>query len=1385
MLEVISELLLQSVVPRLVANRLDVGIHHALVGLRNQIWKPTPENHNLQGTLLRALRDGVETTTRRGLKSLSELDQQRVEQWLNRQTQTINREIDALQWGKRPSLETTEAWGMLLRATPEELDAMGQRQINGQLRQMKATMERRFQVETLPPSFREEFEAEWLPWVSLYLAEAIKTNPQVAEILQVNLLMDIQLEVRQLIEALSNPQDFLGAVQLIDFNVKELRAELANWQKDLQGQIGSGFEDTQRQMEDMNQQLQEQLDQVLAVLGRMQKAVPKSGSTNVITVPPNVDHWLGRETEIAQILAWMADPAVDIVGVHGLGGVGKSALVARIFDQTEGFVAKFWADVSQKPSFDAFAEQALNTLGGYSLGQLIQLDATELTNHLLTTLNQRRCLLVIDNLETLLDESRHWVDSSYGQFFDRWAAQGKTSLLVMTTQEKPVLFQAKPCWLGLQGITATTGGKLLQELGIQGELSDLEAFAAAVDGHPLTLYLVAGFLREYCEAQLSRASELGLTEFDQLADAAVGSHRSQREVRRAWILQQHLDRLSPELHDVLVRLSVYRQPFDRNAAAFMLGQGNETADPLLTQWWLQELLNRSLLSQPEAGRYQFLPFVMAYLSQQIPDPATAHQRAIAYYQSIAQPESKWKTLPDIAPHLEMVYHYLAQGALDQAYDTLMLLERFLTWGHQTLRAELCGQLLAAFDRRPAPSPADQEKMGWLLSGLSAVTRSQGQFKSALLYSERLLAISHTLGNQQLEARALLGLGNVYTSLSQHTEATEYLEHALAIAREIGSRAEEGYALGSLGDVHQSFSEYGKAIEYYEQQLIIAREIGDRTEEEVAMWNLGRSYDSLSQDAKAIECYEEVLIIIRDTSHHHKTLPVVYFLSNIYWRLSQYDKAIEHYKQSFLVTRDIGDRFAEQIALSYLLTAYENLGQNDKAIKYLKQQLTIVRKTGNRQSEGLILGALGVAYKKLRQYAKAIEYYEQCLTIAREMGDRAREGRTLGRAGDAYQHLCQYAKALECYEQQLIIVRKTGDRQSEGLILGALGVAYKKLRQYAKAIECYEQCLTIAREMGDRAREGRTLGLAGDAYQGLGQYAKALECCEQSLTVAREMGDLSFEEMALGCMGNAYQGLGQYAKAIECYEQQLTIVREMGDRAGEGKTLGLAGDAYQCLDQYAKAIECYEQSLTVAREMGDLSFEEMALGSMGNAYHRLGRYAKAIECYEQQLTIVREMGDRSGEGNILCSLGNAYQHLSQYAKAIECYEQQLTIAREIWDRQSEQVALYNLGNTFDALGQHQIAFTYYQPALQLARELQKATSPAHTHFVQGITQNKRENFALALEHYQQAQSLYEQGNFALALDHYRQAKTLYSRTEGNATWANKCEEWIQHIQKRLS
>ena len=86
----------------------------------------------------------------------------------------------------------------------------------------------------------------------------------------------------------------------------------------------------------------------------------------------------------------------------------------------------------------------------------------------------------------------------------------------------------------------------------------------------------------------------------------------------------------------------------------------------------------------------------------------------------------------------------------------------------------------------------------------------------------------------------------------------WLEAALNAARQLQDRPNEGVHLGNLGIAWKDLGEVRKAIEYYEQALIISREIGDRHGEGTHLGNLGGAWRNLGDKAKACALMKEAV-----------------------------------------------------------------------------------------------------------------------------------------------------------------------------------------------------------------------------------------------------------------------------------------------------------------------------------------------------------------------------------------------------------------------------------------------------------------------------------------------------------------------------------------------
>jgi len=842
---------------------------------------------------------------------------------------------------------------------------------------------------------------------------------------------------------------------------------------------------------------------------------------------PDLRFFQGRGAEQTELTDWLADPAVSLIGVRGEGGIGKSTLMAKVFAESLGFAGKFWADVRTGSSMAALAGRALQELGVLP-AQVEKIEEKDLIPRLLRLLQQGRYLLAIDNLESVLTATGVW-QSGYDEFLAGFQDLGSGSVLLLGSREYPPKYFGwrQSRWLTVEhGLEPTEGAALLAALEVEDTQEHRVAVSVQVQGNPLALALLAGWLRtEYRpgERTVERLQQTDLLQME-------GRHRGESQVSVERVLQWSMDRLTPALQNLLAQVSIFRGAFNYIAAATLI------LEQAVNETDLNDLERRSLLQVlPERDKYKLRVFriqprIREFAQKQTVDLTNAHERAIQYFWNSRQTEFGTEdNLMAIIEYEETFYHECQLSRYSDAFKTVLVCDRFLTLrGYYLTLVVLYSQLHMDWQ----PTLAERQDYAAVCNNLGATYYLLGQYQEAIALQQQSLAIKRETGDRSGKAAALGGLGNAYRSLGQYQEAIALHQEALAIQREIGDRSGEANSLGNLGGAYQALGQYQEAIALQQQSLAIMRETGDRSGEANSLINLGNVYQALGQYQEAIALQQQSLAIMRETGNRGGEANSLGNLGATYYLLGQYQEAIALQQQSLAIKREIGDRNGEATSLANLGIAYQSLGQYQEAIALQQQSLAIMREIGNRGGEANSLGNLGNAYDSLGQYQKAIALQQQSLAVKREIGDRSGEATSLIGLGNGYQSLGQYQEAIAFQQQSLAIMREIGDRRGEASSLIGLGNGYQSLGQYQEAIALQQQSLAIMREIGNRGGEATSLGNLGAAYRSLGQYQEAIALHQQSLAIKREIGDRSGEATSLWNLSNIYQQQGKIRKARE-------------------------------------------------------------------------------------------------------------------------------------------------------------------------------------------------------------------------------------------------------------
>jgi WD40 repeat protein len=336
----------------------------------------------------------------------------------------------------------------------------------------------------------------------------------------------------------------------------------------------------------------------------------------------------GRDEELVCLKQWVLTEQCRLILLLGIGGIGKSTLAAKLVQQIQAqFGVIVWRSLQNAPPFEEWLEEVLPVLlraQGEDIALPSSLDGKLLK--LMEGLRSCRCLLVLDNAETILSMGQTGQYragyEAYGQLFNEIGETSHQSCLLLTSREKPreivMLDGAERSvrTLRLKGLNPEAGQNLFRYKGtFVGTELEWKALVTHYSGNPLALKLVAAATQELFNGRIAEVLnyvQQGLAVFDDIRD----------------LLQRQFDRLSEIEQEMLFWFAINREPISLSE----LGEDVITiASKRRLPGAIQSLLRRCLIEtvprtliekteptliEREGERFFLQPVVLEYVTEQ-------------------------------------------------------------------------------------------------------------------------------------------------------------------------------------------------------------------------------------------------------------------------------------------------------------------------------------------------------------------------------------------------------------------------------------------------------------------------------------------------------------------------------------------------------------------------------------------------------------------------------------------------------------------------------------------------------------------------------------------------------------------------------------------------
>lgn len=735
-------------------------------------------------------------------------------------------------------------------------------------------------------------------------------------------------------------------------------------------------------------------------------------------LPPQPTPFIGREPELAALATYLADPAIHLITILGVGGMGKTRLalaaanaVVNSQRQPHPFPdGLYFVSLAHVETADLLIPAIADAVG-FSF-----YEGGELKTQLLHYLGPKTLLLLLDNFEQmpvgleLVDDIRQTATAV------KLLVTSRTRLNVQAEQLFPIAGLTYPnekvagdkITLGqLAGYSAIQlfsqcarriepGFNLTTE-----NQADVLAICRLVQGMPLGIVLAATWLGTLSPGDIAAEMRRDL---DFLATDLADVPERQRSLRGAFDHSWRL--LSQREQAVFAQLSVFRGGFSREAAQAVSGASLRD---------LQLLLNHSLLNRTPGGRYeihklleQFAaeklarllaretavsphpPSNLDLLEQAVPD---VYQRHSAYFSDYVQEKGqKWRTVRQSgilqavtqeSGNIRRAWRWaVAQGKIALVQQMAADLFWFYDWRNQYQEGEALFQL--AIDQF---CPSQQPDIAWHAGLLVRWARFLTRLADYDTARPVFVAAAHHLRQSENPVELALALnfwGDLERLCGAYDLARSLLEESLALYRPSNHPFDLARVLNHLAMVVQRLGEYTLSTNYARESLTLCQLAHDRRGVAAALYSLGYAAYELGDYAAAEDFYSQSLALRHELGDRWGTAAAYNNLGIIYYDRGDFDQAETSWQHCLAIRQELGDMRGTAVTLNNLGLIAEARQEYHQAEQWYRQSLHLCRDLGNRQGVSIALNNLGEIATAQGHFEQAYDYHQESLAVAREI-----------------------------------------------------------------------------------------------------------------------------------------------------------------------------------------------------------------------------------------------------------------------------------------------------------------------------------------------------------------------------------------------------------------